>query len=172
VAPRPAVNPSDGASPALDVGEAYRRHGHSVLRRARELLGSQAEALEALQEIFLRLVERPALFAGHSSLLTWLYAATTQHCLNRLRNHKTRTRLLVQTWNEASLAARNPAESRIELRQLLERLDGELATAAVYHYLDRMTQDEIAEVMGCSRRHVGHLLERLRKSVRQPEASP
>ena len=158
---------------AIDVGEAYRRHGHSVLRRARDLLGDPAEAREALQEIFLVLLERPAAFAQQSALLTWLYSTTTHHCLNRLRNRRTRARLLDQTTrNSGALRALNPAESRIELRQVLERLDDDLATAAVYHYLDRMTQDEIAEVMGCSRRHVGHLLERLRRTVRQPEATP
>jgi DNA-binding transcriptional regulator LsrR (DeoR family) len=30
----------------------------------------------------------------------------------------------------------------------------------IYHAIDGMTQSEIAEVLGCSRRHVGHLLER------------
>jgi alkylated DNA nucleotide flippase Atl1 len=31
-----------------------------------------------------------------------------------------------------------------------------------------MTQDEIAVLMGCSRRHVGHLLERLHDTTRMP----
>jgi RNA polymerase sigma factor (sigma-70 family) len=165
------INPQAPPHP-IDVGEAYRRHGHSVLRRARDLLGDPAEALETLQEIFLGLLERPAAFGGQSALLTWLYSATTHHCLNRLRNRRTRERLLGESRLGEAPAARNPAELRIELRQLLARLDDDMATAAVYHLLDRMTQDEIATLMGCSRRHVGHLLERLRQTVLEPEAPP
>jgi DNA-binding transcriptional regulator LsrR (DeoR family) len=35
----------------------------------------------------------------------------------------------------------------------------------VHYYFDQMTQAEIAEVMGCSRRHVGDLLERFRREM-------
>ena len=163
---------SEGSLAPAEVEEAYRRYGHSVLRRARALLGDEADAREALQEIFLALLEQPMSFARRSSLLTWLYSATTHHCLNRLRNHRTRARILEASWDPGALHARNSAEFRIELRQLLTRLEDDLAAAAVFHFFDRMSQDEIAEVMGCSRRHVGHLLERLRNTVRDDEDAP
>jgi len=62
--------------------------------------------------------------------------------------------------HEASPAGK--VESMLELRRLLGSVSEEMAQACVYHYVDELTQDEIAAVMGCSRRHVGHLLERLR----------
>jgi RNA polymerase sigma-70 factor (ECF subfamily) len=45
----------------------------------------------------------------------------------------------------------------------------ELAQAAVYYYADEMTHEEIAEVLRCSRRHVGDLLERLHQEVGRRE---
>src|SRR5690606_21565716 len=69
---------------AVDVGEAYRRHGHSVMRRARVLLGDDQDAQEVLQEIFLTLAQQPDAFAGRASLSTYLYSMTTHRCLNRL----------------------------------------------------------------------------------------
>ena len=47
------------------------------------------------------------------------------------------------------------------MREALSTLDEELAGLAVYYYLDEMTHAEIAEQLGCSRRQVGYLLERL-----------
>ena len=49
----------------------------------------------------------------------------------------------------------------MQLRMLLERIPEPLAHVAVYAYVDGLTQDEIARVMRCSRRHVSALLERL-----------
>ena len=141
--------------------QAYREHGHSVLRRARQLLGNEEEARDVLHEIFTSLVARPAQFEGGSRWTTWLYSATTHACLNRLRNHKTRLRIL-----EASLApaASERVEARAEdlatARQLLGRMPQELALVLAYAFFDEMTHDEIAELLGCSRRHVGDLIAR------------
>jgi RNA polymerase sigma-70 factor (ECF subfamily) len=41
------------------------------------------------------------------------------------------------------------------------------ARAAVYHYVDGMSHREVAEMLGCSRRHVGDLLERLRARMEE-----
>ncbi|MDI1481226.1 RNA polymerase sigma factor [Polyangium sp. y55x31] len=145
------------------IEQVYRAHGHSVLRRAARLLGNEADAREALQEVFASLLERPEQFQGTSSLTTWLYSATTNLCLNKLRDGKTRSRLLHERVAPARADAVPPsAEASALVRDLLAKLPEDLATAAVYYYLDDMTHEEIAAVMGCSRRHVGNLLDRLK----------
>jgi DNA-directed RNA polymerase specialized sigma24 family protein len=49
---------------------------------------------------------------------------------------------------------------------VLAQLPPELAEVAIYFHCDEMTQDEIAALLACSRRHVGHLLERLHNMMR------
>jgi RNA polymerase sigma-70 factor (ECF subfamily) len=141
----------------------YRTHGHVVLRRARRMLGSDEEGAEAVQELFASLLASPGQFAERSSVVTFLYAATTNLCLNRIRDRRTRARLL-ETRVAPSMARRTEASSEqaLAVRQLLARLPDDLAEVAVYAYFDELTQEEIAEVMGCSRRHVQNLLGRLR----------
>jgi RNA polymerase sigma-70 factor (ECF subfamily) len=149
---------------------AYRSHGHHVLRRATRLLGSDAEAREVLQEVFLSLIDDPSQFSGRSSLSTWLYAATTNRCLNRLRNERARLRLVAERVDSLPMASPPaPAEDAMELRELLARLPSELAAVAVYYYADEMTHEEIASVIGCSRRHVGNLLERIARALAEVE---
>jgi RNA polymerase sigma factor (sigma-70 family) len=147
-------------SPAApDVGALYKQHGHVVLRRARRILGHEQEAQEALHEIFLGLCASPGEFHGKSAVTTWLYTVTTHHCLNRLRDRRRREELLLQHGpRDATSAARGEAHALV--RDVLARMPEELARVAVYHWLDEMTHAEIAEVLGCSRRHVGDLLER------------
>jgi RNA polymerase sigma factor (sigma-70 family) len=152
-----------------EIDSLYRAHGHVVLRRARGLLGSEEDARDVVQEVFASLIDHPAQVRGEASMTTWLYAATTHGCLNRLRNQRTRARILAER-PDADDEARAPhAESLAILRDALGRLPEDLARAAVYHYADEMTHDEIAHVLGCSRRHVGDLIARLH--ARMQEAS-
>jgi RNA polymerase sigma-70 factor (ECF subfamily) len=151
---------------AEDIERLYRSHGPLVLRRARRLLGNEEDAREVLHEIFVSLVDRPAQLRDEAAPTTWLYAATTHGCLNRLRNAQTRARLLADgPGADSSPRGLNPEAASI-LRDLLARVPEELVQVAVYYYADEMTHAEIAQVLGCSRRHVGDLIERLHASVR------
>jgi RNA polymerase sigma-70 factor (ECF subfamily) len=146
---------------ATAIESIYREHGHSVLRRARVLMGNDDDARELLQEVFMSLLNRPEQFAGRSEITTWLYSATTHGCLNRIRNDRTRRRLVDERAAVLVEASTDDPERHALLRQLLVRLPSELAEVAVYRYLDGMTHEEIASALGCSRRHIGDLLERL-----------
>ena len=159
---------------AAEFDDLYRRHAPLVQRRARALLGSDAAALDVVQDLFASLFERPGQFEGKSSLPTFLYAATTHSCWTRLRDGRNRLRL-VQQQGDAVFRPSTSAdpEQLAELRQLLSRLEEPLASVLVYYYFDQMTHAEIAELVGCSRRQVGYLLERLQDEVRSSgEATP
>jgi RNA polymerase sigma factor (sigma-70 family) len=151
---------------ARDVEGWYRQYGHSVLRRAEQILGNHDEAAEVLQEMFLALVARPDQFAGRSSPSTFLYAITTHACLSRLRKRRNRVRLIdeqIRPWS-TDIDPRTPEATAI-VRSVLAQLPDEDARAAVYYYIDGLTHAEIAEVLGCSRRHVGDVLSRLARHL-------
>lgn len=121
-----------------------------------------------LQEVFTSLLARPAQFAGESSLLTWLYSATTHRALNRLRDQRNRGRILEENAGRASPSDQAPSsEDQAAVRELLRRAPDELAQVAIYYYFDQLTQAEISAVMACSRRHVGNLLERFHRYARE-----
>jgi RNA polymerase sigma-70 factor (ECF subfamily) len=142
------------------------------LRRATQLLGSDASAREVVQEVFVSLIRDPAQFRGASSIATWLYSATTHLCLNRIRDSDNRARLLAERVAPAEAQVAPPrVEDQAAARQLLARLPEKLARVAVYAYFDGLTHDEIADVLGCSRRNVGKLLARLAELSGAAEAA-
>ena len=152
------------------IEQLYREHGHAVLRRARQIVGNEAEARDVLQDVFTTLVEKPAQFARRSSITTWLYSVTTHACLNRLRDQRNRSRLVAA--NIARLRPRSSAATSAEqtlVRELLSGLPDDEAQVAIYYYVDELTQKEVATVMGCSRRHVGNLLRRVQERARRQE---
>jgi RNA polymerase sigma factor (sigma-70 family) len=151
----------------LDVERIYREHGHVVVRRARQILGDESEAREVLQEIFCSLLDRPDQFSGRSSVTTFLYAMTTNACLTRLRNGRRRLGLLERHHEEQGARTEASAESLVAVRQLLASLPERLARVAVHFFVDEMTHEEIGELLGLSRRHVGNLVDRVLEEARR-----
>jgi RNA polymerase sigma-70 factor, ECF subfamily len=151
-------------SDSRDIAQLFERHGPRVYRRALRLLGNPGDAEEATQEIFIRVFRAASGFREQSQLTTWLYQITTNYCLNLIRDRSRRAQL-----HEAHVAPMADASSRSEptrpedlvlLRRLLVTADERQAAAAVYVFLDGMSHEEAAEVLGVSKRTVGNLLER------------
>jgi RNA polymerase sigma-70 factor (ECF subfamily) len=171
-----AADPRATGRAALDrqeIERAYREYHHSVLRRATQLLGNEQNAREVVQEVFISLIRDPGQFRGASSIATWLYSATTHLCLNKIRDRDNRARLLARHVAPAAEGELPPSrvEDQAAARQLLARLPEKLARVAVYAYFDGLTHDEIADILGCSRRNVGKLLARLAELSGAAEAA-
>jgi RNA polymerase sigma factor (sigma-70 family) len=147
----------------VDIERLYRESGHAVLRRARELLRSDTEALDLCQELFVGLLAEPSQLDGVARPTAWLYRATTNQCLNELRKRKGRARILYNVARSDAVAPR--AEHLATVHQLLARLPVELAEVAIYYFVDEMTHEEIAAMLGCSRRHIGDLVTRVREEA-------
>jgi RNA polymerase sigma-70 factor (ECF subfamily) len=138
-----------------------------VLRRCRQLLRNEDEALDACQDVFVRILERQAHLHGRypSSLL---YRVATNVCLNRIRD---RGRKPVTEDEERLLriAAADEVGPATEARQLLERMFGRnpesSRTIAVLHHVDGLTLDEVAEETGMSVSGVRKRLRRLRHTL-------
>ena len=153
----------------LDIDRTYREYGHLVLRRAKQILQNDSEAREVLQEVFLSLLERPEQYGGKSAITTWLYSATTHLCYNKLRAFKTRRRLLGRVFSAKKNELASEVEATIGAQDILKRLPRKLALVAIYYYLDEMSHQEISEVMNCSRRQVGNLIEKMHCKVQKLE---
>ncbi len=146
--------------------QAGGRPDHEQKRSGR----GEPDAQEALQEVFASLLRAPQSLRNAASVVGWLYQATTHFCLNLLRHQRTGARLL-QARIAPAPAPGCRGEALAELRSVLSRLPAEVAAAAVYHHMDGMTHDEVAALLGCSRRKVGYLLERVQQSLARLERS-
>ncbi|MEM7247143.1 MAG: sigma-70 family RNA polymerase sigma factor [Acidobacteriota bacterium] len=72
--------------------QLVREHAPRLLGLCRRILGgSQAEAEDCLQEVFLRVLERMSQFEGRSKLGTWLHRVAVNTALMRLRSSNRRS---------------------------------------------------------------------------------
>jgi len=151
-----------------EIATLYIEYGASVVRRAAQILSSGDDAQEILQDVFARLLARPELVRGARDPSAFLYAVTTNACLNRMRDQRHRAHLVdreLRPWQHDR--APGSSQDRAIVLDLLGKLPDDQASAAIYYYLDGMSHHEIAGVLGCSRRHVGNLIDRVEARVRQ-----
>jgi RNA polymerase sigma-70 factor (ECF subfamily) len=144
---------------APTLAEIYAQYGRSVYRRALCLLGDEAAAQDATHEVFLRMMK-----AGETQFdagpMAWLYRVTTNLCLNSLRDGK-RQGAILSRWkpeDAAPIVSGDEAEARIAVRRILEQVPSDLQEIAIYYYVDELSHDEIATIVGTSRRTIGNRL--------------
>ena len=157
----------------MDIDQLYRQYGPMVMRRCRQLLRDEDLALDATQDVFVRLIERrDHLRADYPSSL--LYRISTNLCLNRIRDAKKRKTSTDQKLLE-QIADLDDAEGQIEARSVLARLFGlereTTRTMAVLHYVDGMTLKEVAGEVGMSVSGVRKRLRGLRATLKEMESS-
>jgi len=146
---------------ALDVESLYRKYGPMVLRRCRSLLLDEEQALDAMQETFVKLIRyRERLTDKAPSSM--LYCIATNVCLNMMRGSRRRPQSVGDDSLER-IASSEDVEARVLDRHLLDSVFGRerasTRTMAVLHYVDGMTLEEVA-------RHVGLSVSGVRKRLR------
>jgi RNA polymerase sigma-70 factor (ECF subfamily) len=143
-----------------------------VLRRCRHLLRDEDEAMDACQDVFVRLLERrDRLDARYPSSL--LYRIATNLCLNRIRDRRRRATTNVEEDRLERIASSEEPGRGSEARILLDRLFGRQPessrTIAVLHHLDGLTLEQVAEVVGLSVSGVRRRLRVLRSDLVEME---
>jgi RNA polymerase sigma-70 factor, ECF subfamily len=159
------------ASALPPTSELFVRYGAMVYRRCLEILRLPEDATDAVQEIFLKVHARRDSYRGEAAPSTWLYGAATLHCLQGLRNRVARDAKLGELVS-AEPHWGPPIEERLALLEVIARLPEEVAVTAYLRYVDGMTLDEVAEVVGRSRKTVASRLEEFLSHTRAELETP
>lgn len=162
-----------------DLRALYERYGHSVFKRCRYFLRTDDDARDALHEVFLKVAQSYGEFRGQASPLTWLTRIATHHCLNVLRGRKAgwhdRYAATVQVGTQHVETGQAALERAELVHRLLSRLGREEQEAAVYYFVDEMSQDEAARACDCSlptlRKRLRRFIEVARKELKREDAT-
>jgi RNA polymerase sigma-70 factor (ECF subfamily) len=128
--------------------------------------GDRAVAEDVTQQIFLKLFTAIRQFRGDSEFTTWLYRLVVNACLDERRRRK---RWL--PWGEAvtttNPSTRKPQEQQFDrlevtaaVREAIAELKPNFRLPILLKYIEGLSYDEIAVVMGCSKGTVASRLNR------------
>jgi RNA polymerase sigma-70 factor, ECF subfamily len=128
--------------------------------------GDAAAASDVSQQIFLKLMTSIGQFRGESAFTTWLYRLVVNACLDERR--KRRRFLPLGDWMPATKPEdRRPQEkqfARLELSDsvqgAIQELSPKLRMPILLKYVEGLSYEEIADVMGCSKGTVASRLNR------------
>jgi RNA polymerase sigma-70 factor (ECF subfamily) len=152
--------------------ELYQRHKDRIVNFTRRMLGDQAQAEEAAQDVFLKLYRARTSYQPKSRFSTFLYRIATNHCLNMQARLE---RKLVQRGREVeNEAAPRSGDQQHELgrKRLREALANALATlperqraALLLVHYEGLSYQEAAESIDVTEAALKSLIHRARSAM-------
>ena len=137
---------------AIDIAAWYERYGPMLIRRCRSLLRNDEEAMDAVHDVFVKLISAEERLHGSfpSSLL---YTMATNVCLNRLRSKKQVNWDFLSGEGDIFFSmdgAYDQVEAELTLKAIMEDESEETRTILFMYHADGMTLREIGETVGLS----------------------
>jgi RNA polymerase sigma-70 factor, ECF subfamily len=151
--------------------ESYKDRVFSIA--AYSLGGDEAAANDVTQQIFLKLITNIGQFRGDSAFTTWLYRLVVNACTDE---HRKRRRFLPfgpatstmrsadSTRQEKIYAQREIGES---VQAAIQELKPKLRMPILLKYVEGLSYEEIAGVLGCSKGTVASRLNRGHRALAQ-----
>lgn len=151
-----------------DFDALYRKFGPMVLRRCQFLLKDEEKALDAMQDVFVRIIERSESLTSMCS--SFFYTVATRVCLNKMRSDKVRWApqiddLLDTIADTCSAQHEDLTDASMLLDTIFSDTKEDTRNMAVLHYVDGLTYEEVAEQTNMSVSGVRKRLAVLKKNA-------
>lgn len=159
-----------------------RRYGDYLYRVALRLARSEAEARDAVQDVFVSVLRNLDSFAGRASLKTWLYRLTVNATLMRMRAARRRREVSVDelvpplegmrvepewSFSESLEASSEREEVRAAVRDAIDRLPDRYRTVLVLRDIEGHDTREVAVLLGDTEGNVKVRLHRARAALKK-----
>ncbi len=143
----------------------YRTYAPVIYARCRRILNDARTAEDATQETFIRVHRHLAKAPDPQHALRWIYRIATNYCLNELRDRVGRPTPVDDVDNTIGAQETSMLGDMIDrdlVVRLLARMPAQVSEIAWLHHVDGFDQDEVARLLGISRRTVVNRLAKLK----------
>ena len=143
--------------------DLYEQHADTVYRTALRVTGNDADAEDAMQTVFLRMMNHSGMEISHTPE-PYLRRAATNAAIDILRKKHSQRESPLDLSPERSSAAKDVLLKEA-LRRALAKLDPEDAQLFTMRNLDGFSYEELAEMFGIERGTVASRLHRIRQDL-------
>jgi RNA polymerase sigma factor (sigma-70 family) len=130
----------------------YKRYCDAMFNVCFRMMGTEAEAEDALQESFIDIFRRLDTFRQESSLGAWIKRVVINHCLNELKKRRLKFEELTDRTNDVyEYETTDQEEITYEVQKVKEaimKLPDGYRTVLTLYLLEGYDHKEIAEIIG------------------------
>jgi len=148
------------------VAALYMKYGATAYAHCRRMLKDEAQAEDAAQEVFLRIVRHLASMPPEAQVLAWIRRIATNYCLNVIRGRGYREQLECELSALPSGMEEPDAAQKDLVDRLLAITPEKERAPAVLHYLHDVPQERVGRALGISRRTVINRLDQFKRRSR------
>ncbi|EJX02238.1 RNA polymerase ECF-type sigma factor [gut metagenome] len=145
--------------------EMIQQHEQTIYTICYMFSQDQDEVNDLYQDILLQLWQGYDTFEGRSDIRTWIYRVSLNYCINFQRKQKREReqKELLPRWNpDESL------ERKLQVKQLYQRINalGLVDRSVVLLWLEGLSYEEIAAIIGISVKNVSFKLVRIKEQLK------
>jgi RNA polymerase sigma-70 factor (ECF subfamily) len=131
--------------------DLVQRFGGRLLAVAGRLLGSRADAEDAVQRALLQCYTGAGGYQPRWAVSTWLYRILINICVDELRRRGTRSAFIERSAGALDVSSNHrPPDAYMDLHRALERVPREARVLLALRYVDGLSYGELAKIRGIS----------------------
>lgn len=151
--------------PENDISVAYKKYSDMLYRIALTEIRSPEDAMDAVQDVFLKYMKKSILFSSEEHEKAWFIRSTINRCRdiyrkNSVRNHEDISEM------ENLVASDEVSEEAKDVLHAVEQLPEKLRTVIVLHYLEGVSVEMTAKALKISSSAVKMRLSRGREMLK------
>jgi RNA polymerase sigma-70 factor (ECF subfamily) len=151
-------------TPTTEFAELYQRYYAAVYRTALRITGNPADAEDALQTVFLRVLNQGERLDPAHAPEAYFRRAATNAALDLLRRRVSHGETTLEHASSLS-SEENTALLREQLRRALATLEPSDAIMFLLRYVEGMSNGELAEMFGQEKNNIAVRLHRIRQNL-------
>lgn len=144
----------------------YERHSETVYLTALRVTGNPADAEDAMQTVFMRVLNQGESLAADSTPKSYFKRAATNASVDILRRRTSRNEAPLEE-GLARASPESPAMLKEQLRQAIGQLEPRDAELFVLRFVEGMSNGELAELYGVEKASIAMRLHRIRQQLQK-----
>ena len=134
-------------SKKTDIDAVFLKYGDMLYRVALARLGNEADASDAVQDVFLKYITAPSHFKNSDHEKAWFLRATVNRCHDLARKAKLRVYVPLE---DVLDIADDKKDSLNDLLSILSQLSPIYKDVVILHSLEGFSLEETAKILGLS----------------------
>lgn len=148
-----------------DIAKVYKLYSDMLFRLALVHTGNREDAMDAVQDVFLKYTEKTLLFSSSEHEKAWFIRATVNRChdiyrKNSVRNHD-------ELDSALGIVYKEQFGENLSVLEAVEKLPEKVKTVIILHYLEGFSVEETAKMLLLTASAVKMRLSRGREALKE-----